>query len=120
MFGFEKLTVWQLAIEYADHVYAVTDSFPDNERFGLTSQLRRASVSVSSNIAEGSGRNSNPDFIRFVQIAYGSLMETVSQLTISQRRGLITTEQQSQLYSQAEHLATLLGRLRSSLQRSKP
>jgi four helix bundle protein len=66
MFRFEKLDVWQKAIEYADCVYSMTREFPAEERFGLTSQLRRSAVSVSSNIAEGTGRSSDVEFSRFV------------------------------------------------------
>jgi four helix bundle protein len=78
-FGFEQLTVWQKAIEFADLICDVTESLPRAERFGLTSQLRRAAVSVSSNLAEGSGRGSKKDFSRFVEIAFGSVCEVVSQ-----------------------------------------
>jgi len=80
MFGFEKLDVWQKAVEYGDTIYEITKPFPAEELFGLTSQLRRAAVSVSANIAEGSSRSSNIDFKRFIEIAYGSLLETVSEL----------------------------------------
>ena len=79
MFNFEKLDVWQEAIQFADLVYELTGNFPDEERFGLTNQMRRAAVSVSSNIAEGSSRVSRIDFARFVEIATGSLFEVVSQ-----------------------------------------
>ena len=68
-FRFYDLDVWRKAIDYADSIYDVTAEFPDDERFGLTSQLRRAAVSISSNIAEGSGRSSNRDFGRFIEIA---------------------------------------------------
>ena len=75
MFNFEKLDVWQEAIQFADLVYGLTGDFPSEERFGLTNQMRRAAVSVSSNIAEGSSRVSRADFARFVEIATGSLFE---------------------------------------------
>ena len=78
MFRFEKLDVWNKAIDYADLVYSLTKSFPADERFGLTSQMRRSAVSVSSNVAEGSGRSSDKDSARFIEIGYGSLMECVS------------------------------------------
>ena len=74
-FRFQKLVVWQKAIDFADHIYDATVPFPSEERFGLTNQMRRAAVSISSNIAEGSGRSSDNEFRRFVEIAYGSLME---------------------------------------------
>src|SRR5690349_18588195 len=112
MFNFEKLEVWQVSIEYADAVYRATRSFPADERFGLTSQLRRASVSISSNIAEGGGRGSNRDFSRFVQIAYGSLMESVSQLKIARRQGFLEEPDHIELYRIAERVARMLSRLR--------
>ena len=71
MFKFEKLDVWQKAIDFADLVYSKTKSFPVDERFGLTNQMRRAAVSISSNIAEGSARISDADFARFVEIPAG-------------------------------------------------
>lgn len=83
MFRFEKLDVWHKAIEHANRVYELTRKFPVDERFGLTSQMRRSAVSVSSNIAEGSGRTSDTGFARFLEIAYGSLMEVVSQAKIA-------------------------------------
>jgi four helix bundle protein len=89
MFNFEKLDVWQEAIQFADLIYELTRSFPHDERFGLTNQMRRAAVSISSNLAEGSSRGSRSDFSRFVEIATGSLFEIVSQATVSQRQGLI-------------------------------
>ncbi len=68
-FRFENLAVWQKALDFADRVYDVTSQFPADERFGLTNQMRRAAVSISSNIAEGTGRMTNKDFARFVEIA---------------------------------------------------
>jgi four helix bundle protein len=82
-FRFERLEAWQLARAFNRSVYRVSRGFPKEEAFALTSQIRRASVSVSSNIAEGSGRNSDADFAHFLEIAYGSLMEVVSQLYLA-------------------------------------
>jgi four helix bundle protein len=87
MFRFEKLEVWQKAIELACHIYTISGAFPGNEGFGLTSQMRRSAVSISSNIAEGIGRTSDVDFARFLEIAYGSLMEVVSQAQIAKVAG---------------------------------
>ena len=115
MFKFEKLNVWQKAIEYADLTYSVTRSFPADERFGLTSQMRRAAVSVSSNIAEGSSRNSSTDFARFVEIATGSLFETVSQAFISRRQGLLSEDTFQKIYTAAEEQGRMLSGLRSTL-----
>ena len=79
MFRFEKLQVWQKAMDWVEHFCATTAEFPDTERYGLPSQLRRAAVSVSSDIAEGSSRKSDKDFARFLELSYGSLMEPVCQ-----------------------------------------
>ena len=82
-FRFERIEAWQLARVFNRSVYRAARGFPKDEMFALTSQIRRASVSVSSNIAESSGRNSDADFAHFLEIAYGSLMEVVSQLYIA-------------------------------------
>ncbi|MEZ6050161.1 MAG: four helix bundle protein [Planctomycetaceae bacterium] len=115
-FRFYDLDVWRKAIDYADEIYEVTAKFPGDERFGLTSQLRRAAVSISSNIAEGSGRSTNKDFSRFVEIAYGSTMETVSQLCIAIKREYLARDEFDRLTSTADDLARMLSGLRKSLQ----
>ena len=115
MFNFEKLDVWQEAIQFADLVYELTDNFPDEERFGLTNQMRRAAVSVSSNIAEGSSRVSRTDFARFVEIATGSLFEVVSQTTIALRRKIIAQSDYNEIYATAEKQSKMLSGLRRSL-----
>ena len=89
MFNFEKLNVWQKAIDFADLIYKHTREFPTDERFGLTSQMRRAAVSVPSNIAEGHGRQSRPDYIRFLKTARGSLMELQTQSTLAIELGFL-------------------------------
>lgn len=116
MFGFEKLDVWQVAIEFADEIYRTTQRFPSDERFGLTSQLRRSAVSIAANVAEGAGRNSKPEFIRFLAVSYGSLMEVVSHLQIAQRQKFLLDTEHQRLYEYADRLARLLSRLRSSLE----
>ena len=115
MFSFERLDVWQKAIDFADLVYKVTRTFTDDERFGLTSQMRRAAVSVSSNIAEGSSRFSKADFARFLEIATGSVFEVVSQSFISRRQGFLAEEDFSNLYAAAEEQGRMLSGLRSSV-----
>lgn len=115
MFGCEKLDVWQKAIELSDQTYALTRAFPSDERFGLTSQMRRSAVSVASNIAEGSGRTSNNEFIRFIEISYSSLMELVTQSTISARQGFLNAEAKNDIYDRAEQIAKMLSGLKSSL-----
>jgi four helix bundle protein len=115
MFNFEKLDVWQEAIRFADLVYELTGGFPDEERFGLTNQMRRAAVSISSNLAEGSSRLSRTDFARFVEIATGSLFEVVSQATIGLRRKMISQNDYDQIYGAAEKQSKMLSGLRRSL-----
>lgn len=115
MFGFEKLDVWQKAIEFADLVYSSTRRFPADERFGLTNQMRRAAVSISSNIAEGSSRNSRKDFARFIEIATGSVFEVVSQSHIGRNQGFLTAEEFLALYEAAEEQSRMLSGLRRSL-----
>jgi four helix bundle protein len=114
-FRFEKLVVWQKAIDFADLIYDETQQFPDDEKYGLSSQVKRASVSVSSNIAEGSGRISDTDFARFLEISYGSLMEVVSQAYLSQRRGFVSRPELEQIRSQALELSRMLSGLRTKL-----
>lgn len=115
MFNFEKLEVWQKAIDFADMVYTVTKSFPDDERWGLTSQMRRASVSVSSNIAEGASRYSRDDYARFLEIATGSVFEVVSQSVIAKRQGFLSEDEFKAIYSTAEVQSKMLSGLRRSL-----
>jgi four helix bundle protein len=115
MFNFEKLDVWQKAIEFADLIYNETRSFPAEERFGLTNQLRRAAVSISSNIAEGSSRSSKGDFARFVEIATGSVFEVVSQAFVVQRQSFLSENQFRKIYTNAEELSRMLSGLRKSL-----
>ena len=115
MFGFERLEVWEKAINFADTVYSVTREFPADERFGLTNQMRRAAVSISSNIAEGSSRNSRKDFARFLEIATGSLFEVVSQSFISRNQGFLTAEEFEILYLAAEEQGRMLSGLRRSM-----
>ena len=115
MFNFEKLEVWQKAIDFADLVYATTREFPSEERFGLTNQMRRAAVSISSNIAEGCSRLSKNDFARFVEIATGSVFEVVSQAFISRRQRFIDESKFKALYAAAEEQSKMLSGLRRSL-----
>lgn len=115
MFNFEKLEVWREAIQFANSVYTITRTFPGEERFGLTNQMRRAAVSISSNLAEGSSRSSRPDFARFVEIATGSLFEVVSQAAISERQGFLSEINFNRLYSACEKQSKMLSGLRKSL-----
>ncbi len=113
MFNFEKLEVWQRSLDFADAIYMATQSFPKEELFGLTNQMRRAAISVSSNIAEGSSRSSHVDFARFTEIATGSLFETVSQCIIAKRRNLLSETEYNALYCDAERIGKMLSGLHS-------
>ena len=115
MFNFEKLEVWQKAIDFADLVYRVTKAFPSDERFGLINQMRRAAISISSNIAEGSSRNSKSDYARFVEIATGSVFEVVSQSFIARRQGFLSEEDFSLIYASATEQGRMLSGLRAYL-----
>ncbi len=81
----ENLQVWQGATDLVETIYRISADFPDSERFGLTSQLRRAAISIPSNIAEGAARRSTPEYLRFLSMARGSLSELDTQLQIAQR-----------------------------------
>jgi four helix bundle protein len=115
MFNFEKLEVWHKAIDFADLVYVDTRSFPSDERFGLTNQMRRAAVSISSNLAEGSSRHSKTDFARFVEIATGSVFEVVSQAFVAKRQRFLSDDQFEILYRAAEQQSRMQSGLRKAM-----
>jgi four helix bundle protein len=116
MFNFEKLETWHEAIAFADLVYQLTRNFPAEERFGLTNQMRRAAVSISSNLAEGCSRSSKADYARFVEIATGSVFEVVSQATIGRNQGFLSQTEYEQVYGAAEKQSRMLSGLRKSLE----
>jgi four helix bundle protein len=113
MFNFEKLEVWRKSIEFADLVYQLTRTFPVEERFGLMNQMRRAAVSISSNIAEGSSRSSKSDYSRFVELAAGSLFEVISQAHVAARQAYLGEEGFRSMYASAEELIRMLSGLKS-------
>lgn len=115
MFNFEKLGVWQKGIDFADLIYSATRVFPAEERFGLTNQLRRAAISIPSNIAEGSSRSSKNDFARFTEIATGSLFEVVSHSFIAKRQNFLSGKAFAKIYVAAEEESRMLSGLRRSL-----
>ena len=85
--SYKDLIVWQKSMKLANEIYRLTEDFPEKEKFGITSQLRRSVVSVPSNIAEGWGRNSSGSYVQFLRIANGSLCEVETQLILSQQLG---------------------------------
>lgn len=106
--SFEDLLAWQKAYELALEIYGVTGAFPKDEAFGLVSQLRRASVSVASNIAEGFGRKTPKEKLRFYRIATGSLTEIKSQILIAGGVGFISPEEKRKLCASIDSTHRLL------------
>ena len=97
MQDFKKLEVWKLSFELGKKIYKITSNFPKEEIYSLTSQLRRCSLSISANIAEGTGRNSDKDFLRFLYIAMGSLKESENFILMSKDFDYITQQQLTEL-----------------------
>jgi four helix bundle protein len=114
-FRFEKLEVWQRSVELAEVVYRHSGRFPSEERYGLTSQIRRAAVSVGANIAEGSGRPSHRDFAHFLDQAYGSCMEVVSLAEVAFRLSYLGGADRAEVRSVAASVAAMTSALRRSL-----
>jgi four helix bundle protein len=114
-FRFEKLTVWQSSRRLAGEIYSLTKAFPKDELFGLTGQLRRAAISVASNIAEGSGRNSDADFAHFLEMAYGSAAEVASLLYIAADAGHLTLETRDALLGLTAEVTAQLSALNRTL-----
>lgn len=116
---YKDLKVWQKSISLANDLYKITEKFPKEEQFGLTNQLRRAVVSISSNIAEGSGRETSKDFAHFVSIAKGSLREIETQLIIANNLDFIDSDKLSDLQEEITELDKMLFGLRKSLKEKK-
>ena len=116
-FKFEKLKIWEEAVKFASEIYKVTREFPKTEQFGLTSQLNRAVVSISLNIAEGEGRRSSNDFSRFIQIAIGSLNEVVTLLYITLEQKYINKNEFNNLYEKCESISKMLHAFRNYLKK---
>ena len=109
--SYRDLEVRKLAMEFVTDVYALTHSFPSDERYGLTSQLRRATASIAANIAEGYGRNHRGDYLRFLSIARGSLCEVETFLILSGKLGYATKEQLNPLWQSSQSIGRMLYRL---------
>jgi len=112
-FSFEKLDVWKLSVELVKEIYKITKKYPDEEKFGLVSQLRRAAISVSSNLAEGSSRTTNKDKAHFTQVSFGSLMELLCQLIISKELEFINEDELFNLRIKIEEISNKLNALRN-------
>ena len=113
--SYRDLRVWQLAMDFVVEVYEATNSFPDRETYGLSSQLQRAAVSIPSNVAEGHSRASTREYLHHISIAMGSLSELETQLLIAARLGYISAEQISAFVETSDHLGRQLRNLQKSL-----
>jgi len=114
-FKFEKLKVWQKAVDLAAEVNELTKTFPKDELFVLSAQIKRAADSVSLNIAEGSTGQSNAEFNKFLGYALRSDVEVVGCLYLAQRRNLMSQENFSKIYAQCEEILVMINGLRNSL-----
>ncbi|MEM6717794.1 MAG: four helix bundle protein [Bacteroidota bacterium] len=117
MHRFKELEVWKLSRRFCTSIYKITANFPDNEKFGLVSQLRRASISIPSNIAEGASRRSNKDFYRFLEIAIGSTYEIETQLLIASDLDFINQKDIDKLLQELASIIKMLSKLMLSLRR---
>src|SRR3990167_2947802 len=113
--SYKDLLIWQKAIVIISDVYRMTKKFPSDERFGLVSQMQRASVSIAANIAEGHGRGTRSDYAHFLDMANGSVAEVETLLTIAKRLSLCSAEQCSTMEKQLSEIGKMLGALRGKL-----
>jgi len=108
MHKFQDLDIWKRGIDLAESIYKVSKNFPSEEKFGLTSQIRRCAVSIPSNISEGAGRNSNKEFNNFLGIALGSLAEVQTQLVLASKFNFVTEENKNLLMEDIEILRRMI------------
>ena len=120
LYPFERLEVWQLSIDLTVNIYDYTSKFPAREQYGLSHQVRRAAVSVSSNLSEGSGRISKKDQAHFFSMAYSSLMEVLNQLILANRIGYIEEIDLISIRSSVEVLSRKIASLRNATLNAQP
>lgn len=113
-FSFEKLNVWKDSKELVKIIYTITNGFPEQEKFGLTSQLRRSSISVPSNLAEGTSRKTNKDKAHFTTISYSSLMEVLNQIIIAKELNFVNEDDYLIVRNYVEKISNKLNSLRNS------
>lgn len=118
MHRFKELEIWKRSRKFSSSIYNITSTFPETEKFGLVNQLRRASVSIPSNIAEGSSRQSNKDFSRFLEIAIGSAYEIETQLLIAFDLKFLDQESVSILTDELEEIVKMISKFKSNLKKS--
>ena len=114
--SYKELIAWQRAMDVAQLVYEVSGSCPKEELFGIVSQMRRSAVSIPSNIAEGQGRKSTRDFLRFLSIAHGSVCEMETQVVLAGRLGFLNSDQVQQVLESSAEVGRLVNGLYNSLQ----
>ena len=114
--SYRDLEVWQKAMDLSVECYRVTKQYPKEELFGMTSQIRRAAASIPANIAEGQGRQGTKEFLNFLGIARGSLMEVETHLILCQRVGLLPQTDLDKLLTLADQISRMLAGLRKSLE----
>ena len=117
--SYRDLEVWRYALNWTEAVYRASATWPGEERFGLTSQVRRAAVSIASNIAEGSARRTTGEFLQFLGMARGSLAEAETQVLIATRLGYISGDTERELLKTASQISRMLVSLSSALTRRK-
>ncbi|NQS98770.1 MAG: four helix bundle protein [candidate division Zixibacteria bacterium] len=120
MKSYKELEVWRKAIELVEQVYSISKNFPNWEKFGLISQMQRAAVSIPSNIAEGWGRSTTLDYIHFLRMSRGSLLELETQVIIAERLKYITDLQSHDLFLRIEIIGKMLNSLIKSLKSKTP
>ncbi len=114
IFSFEKLEVWNESKNLVKFIYDLTNNFPSEEKFGLTSQLRRASISIASNLAEGTSRNTNKDKAYFTTLSYSSTMEVLNQLIIAKELEFISEKDYGETRKQIYKISNMLNALRKA------
>ena len=115
MRSYRDLRVWQHSMDLAEEIYRLTDRFPKHEQYGLTSQLRRAAVSVASNIAEGKGRQTDKDFVNFLYHARGSLLEVETQIQLARRLKYLTEKDEESFLERTKSIGQQLAGLINAL-----
>lgn len=115
----KKLICWQLGVKFSVEIYKISQKFPEHEKFGLSSQIRRASVSIPTNIAEGAARNTTKEFINFLFIALGSVSEMDTLITIATQIGYLEKSEEDQLIKKIEDISKLISGLIKKLKETQ-
>ena len=116
---YKDLQIWQKGVDIADNIYSATENFPKSEMYGLSSQMRRAGISISSNIAEGFARNSKKEYKQYLSVALGSCAELETQLIIANRRNYIEKDKLEEIIENINHesrmIMSLINRIKDSI-----